>query len=1340
MKLGIGKSELSVGMPSPASPLLVGMAASPSPIKNKIGDTRDGVPTRRAERGVALVITLILLSVITFMAIAFLVLSTNQRSAVNQMTEQNNANNAAQIAAARATAETMSWVLVTTNPFSPLYRVSTNYSSYYFTNGVSSPLNVNYQVNNAGAPLTIDQQRQNLTNLLLNPRPPVFITNIANGSNEFRYYLDLNRNGRFEPTGWLVVTDSFNNPITIGGIPVVNYFVGDPQWIGVLEFPDRPHGADNPFISRYAFIVLPASQSLDINYIHNYAKGPDPATMQVTRGDGFLRDQGAGTYEINLAAFLADLNGNIWCNNISPYGYNCGPANYLTPNFGAAFEDALGLLRYRYAGTTGTLASVTGLFGPAGAGAFRTNYIDDFARGPIMRGTWWPADNDVNPVNQNYGWPGANNINHFFTSQDLFDPSKVAPTFAANLQRAGTNNLSSYDRYTFYRLLSQLGTDTDSASDLGKINPNYDNLVRTNAQGIASATNFYAWDPTTFFTNTAIALLANAGYSTGLGLTNLLRVDAAGRTNLNIEVWPLNYYTPSIHHLLQLTANIYDSTTNRGATYPYFPTVFRPIFRRTNATGTNVAVFITGYVEVLNTGILASGSGSQDLEIDADPRMAASIPVLPTPFDPTNPRLEPLVSGFPLIVGVKKGFPNFNEFSMQTYANISRLLEFRRDSIDGPVKHTNQMYVANITNVFGLEAWNAYASSYPRPLQMLVVANMTAILTNEFGNVLVSNRVTQARPPININPNTWVGWTNPSTVQYSFNLPWGTNANFEFLTNHTYNSSTRQFEPLTHIFNPATRDIFDIPHWWLNLNTRLRYILIDTSVSPNRIVDYVDLNNWQPTIDLAATLAPPGTDCSGNPNTFNNQSVLFCTNRMHGAPSTATTIPPMGVVNQVNLCLWMNPGVTLTSFSTDPYAGLDSESAVDGFRFNLAGMGPVFAKDAGKTFYKSNVFYAPLTPFLPIYVHTTFQANDPLVHYTVGDLTDLSIPQTNTVSFQSQSPPLPNLGQPNTRYEPWGGNPFGARSNPTMPPYQEAAKDRFVTRPDLWEFPTNKYANVGWLGRVHRGTPWQTVYLKSPNILLQSSNINQNFAAWQDWSGNQQWVTNFGQISTAIAPIYSFTNWLASRVPDAVFSLPTNDWRILDLFSTAVNENAARGRLSINQTNLAAWSAVLSGVNVLNDLTNDTFIWPAGTNLAPNPLVTIVNGIINTRTNFPNNCYQRLGDILAVPQLTVASPYLTGNTNLMNDEVVERIPQQILGLLKGSEQPRFVIYSFGQSLKPAPQSIIPGGPYIGVCTNYQVTAEVATRTVVRIDGAKPVPGQPYNPHAVIENFNVLPPD
>ncbi len=184
-------------------------------------------------------------------------------------------------------------------------------------------------------------------------------------------------------------------------------------------------------------------------------------------------------------------------------------------------------------------------------------------------------------------------------------------------------------------------------------------------------------------------------------------------------------------------------------------------------------------------------------------------------------------------------------------------------------------------------------------------------------------------------------------------------------------------------------------------------------------------------------------------------------------------------------------------------------------------------------------------------------------------------------------------------------------------------------------------------------------------------------------------------------------------------------------------------KLSINQSGLAAWSAVLSGVDVLVTSTSDTIIQPAGAYSAasPPPLVTLVNAINNVRaTNFVTGAFPRLGDILRVPELTVNSPFIARGaggivlTNQLNDEAFERIPQQILGLLKGGEQPRFVIYAYGQSLKPANNSTVMGGAYSGMCTNYQITAETATRTVVRIDGA------PSNPRAVIESFSVLPPE
>ena len=88
---------------------------------------------------------------------------------------------------------------------------------------------------------------------------------------------------------------------------------------------------------------------------------------------------------------------------------------------------------------------------------------------------------------------------------------------------------------------------------------------------------------------------------------------------------------------------------------------------------------------------------------------------------------------------------------------------------------------------------------------------------------------------------------------------------------------------------------------------------------------------------------------------------------------------------------------------------------------------------------------------------------------------------------------------------PWGGNPVLSSADPN--PFNLALKDPLVWQSDDWDFPTYKFPSVGWLGRVHRGTPWQTVYLKSPDILQQTqvSGVTTNYIGtntWMTWTGN----------------------------------------------------------------------------------------------------------------------------------------------------------------------------------------------------------------------------------------------
>ena len=154
-----------------------------------------------------------------------------------------------------------------------------------------------------------------------------------------------------------------------------------------------------------------------------------------------------------------------------------------------------------------------------------------------------------------------------------------------------------------------------------------------------------------------------------------------------------------------------------------------------------------------------------------------------------------------------------------------------------------------------------------------------------------------------------------------------------------------------------------------------------------------------------------------------------------------------------------------------------------------------------------------------------------------------------------------------------------------------------------------------------------------------------------------------------------------------------------------------------NGPSLAAWSAVFSGIVVpTNTIGGYTVIQPAGVYNAALPLVNqpplvqLATGIYQTRTNlnlFPLQTFTHVGDILAVPALADQSPFLTGlnATNGITDEMYEWLPQQTMSLLRVANSPRYVIYCYGQTLKPAQNGIVTGGSLFGICTNYQVVAE-----------------------------------
>ncbi|HXR05215.1 MAG TPA: hypothetical protein VN836_10960, partial [Verrucomicrobiae bacterium] len=216
--------------------------------------------------------------------------------------------------------------------------------------------------------------------------------------------------------------------------------------------------------------------------------------------------------------------------------------------------------------------------------------------------------------------------------------------------------------------------------------------------------------------------------------------------------------------------------------------------------------------------------------------------------------------------------------------------------------------------------------------------------------------------------------------------------------------------------------------------------------------------------------------------------------------------------------------------------------------------------------------------------------------------------------------------------------------------YTLAIKDPLVTRSDDWNFPTNEPLSADWIGHVHRGTPWQTIYLKAPDVLA-------GFAA----SGTNIWM-----------------NWTGDTNPaDAAAMAPVQDWHLASLLASMLNTNDLRSLLSVNNPDPNAWQALLDGLTALTNSTPDNQV-QSGTPPEFDPITissnspqaaAIANAIETVRTAQPGQLFNDVGNILAIPQLTVNSPFLNWNDSVqqqrgISDEAYEIIPSQLLPLLR----------------------------------------------------------------------------
>ena len=137
---------------------------------------------------------------------------------------------------------------------------------------------------------------------------------------------------------------------------------------------------------------------------------------------------------------------------------------------------------------------------------------------------------------------------------------------------------------------------------------------------------------------------------------------------------------------------------------------------------------------------------------------------------------------------------------------------------------------------------------------------------------------------------------------------------------------------------------------------------------------------------------------------------------------------------------------------------------------------------------------------------------------------------------------------------------------------------------------------------------------------------------------------------------------------DAFYTQPTNDWRIASLLVSLLSTNDPHSLASVNQPNAAAWSGLLDGLTVLTNSASLEFDPVIVSSNSPQA-ATVASALDAARSSRPGQRFGDVADILAVPELSVASPWLDTNgmfvlVSSVNDQACEAIPAQLLTLLR----------------------------------------------------------------------------
>jgi hypothetical protein len=773
-------------------------------------------------------------------------------------------------------------------------------------------------------------------------------------------------------------------------------------------------------------------------------------------------------------------------------------------------------------------------------------------------------------------------------------------------------------------------------------------VTKTDAQNLNAAS------PLGFFTNVASRLLSS-------------------EMNLNlsqIEIYPTNQYTPAVHRLLQVTANVYDASTNS-----YFPSVFRPLFSRDQGgLGTNL--YVSGYACVPSV----TGPGDPQLAppVDALALAATNIPVI---------NMAVNVYGVPWIIGAKKGFPNFNEFVQENAVGMTRRLQLTRDlnyeTNNFPkvrLTGTNQMYIFNLVSSVGLDFWNSYNSNFLDNVTVVYRGTTWMTITNDETGFDNHPGIIQPMGFSFANTNSFALW--PGTFPWSPAVQNGGNGQPNFssffvplyvpaypvLTNSVYRTGNASLTPgtlppgfsgpclmpvnyfgsvgMTVLFETSPPG-FPLPHFGLLTTNRLQVFMLDGSNGSYNVIDYAnfELNSSR---DLNAEIF---NDDAGVPvgSTFNIG--IWNTNL-----DTNTQVP-YGIENQILI----SKGASGTGFANQAHGAPASEDGIWQSDPISAQYGPTIPaqqayflafffpyghvaniSDSYGQASASNIQASVIAPYAPTRFalgYTILQANDPLVHYLASDLTPsfpavfLDLPPQFNNFYTNELIRSLNLGSLNFNYQPWSGNPMLVPETPDPNAYNLAERDPLVSQSDDWNFPNGPALNPVWLGQVHRGTPWQTIYLKASDILASGGGLT----VWENWTGD----------------------WDAA---DATAMAPVRDWHLASLLASLFDTNSVQSLLSVNNPNPNAWAVSLNGLTAWTNTIPGEYDTLVISSNSPQALV-IANDIQSARTNQPGQSFADIGDILTVPQLTEQSPFLNSGSEI-SDEAYEMIPSQLLPLLR----------------------------------------------------------------------------